>query len=345
MKKRIFIALAMIVLISPLINTITMASEFSFAVTTVIPDNQRDKNKTYFDLLMKPSQQQTIEIELRNDTDKDVKIKPEINTATTNMNGVVEYGSNDIKTDSTLLYKMEDIVITEEEVVIPAKGNYRLKLNINMPIEEFNGFLAGGITLREIEEEENADNTISDDGTGMSIKNEYAYVVAILLSENDTKIVPELTLNDVFPDQVNARNVISANIQNIMPMYMNQMTVRATVTKKGSSAVLYESSSEGLQMAPNSNFNYTIPLNGEKLKGGEYTLTLTAASMGEEWTWTKDFSIDGEKAKALNKTDVSIKQTDYTWLYVVIGAGLLLLVIILWILIMKKRKRKQSDER
>jgi hypothetical protein len=345
MKKRMLIALAMIVLISPLIKAFTMASEFNFAVTTVIPENQRDKDKTYFDLLMEPSQQQTIEIELRNDTDKDVKINPEINAATTNINGVVEYGSNDIKTDPTLFYKMEDIVTTEEEVVIPANGNYRLKLDINMPEEEFNGFLAGGITLKEIEDEENSDTNNSDDGTGMSIKNEYAYVVAILLSENDTEIVPELRLNDVFPDQINARNVISANIQNIMPMYMNQMTVEAKVTKKGSSVVLYESSSEGLQMAPNSNFNYPIPLNGEKMKGGNYTLTLTAASMGEEWTWTKDFTIEGEKAVALNKADVSIKQTDYAWLYVAIGIGLLLLVIILWILILIKKKRKKSNEK
>jgi hypothetical protein len=98
-------------------------------------------------------------------------------------------------------------------------------------------------------------------------------------------------------------------------------------------------------MAPNSNFNYPIPLNGEKLKGGNYTLTLTSASMGEEWTWTKDFTIEGEKAVALNKADVSIKQTDYTWLYVAIGIGLLLLVIILWILILKKKKRKKSNEK
>ncbi len=344
MKKKMLLALTMLLLILPLFHTITMASEFNFAVTTVIPDNQRDKNKTYFDLLMKPSQLQTIEIELRNDTDRDVKIKPEIHTATTNLNGVVEYGNNNIESDSTLLYKMEDIVTTKDEVVIPAKSSYMLKLDINMPKEEFDGFLAGGITLKEFKEEENTDNTNSDNGAGMSIKNEYAYVVAILLSENDSEIIPELKLNDVFPDQVNARNVISANIQNCMPMYMNQMTVEAKVTKKGNSTILYESSNEGLQMAPNSNFNYPIPLNGEKLKGGEYTLTMTAASMGEVWTWTRDFTIERDKALALNKSDVSIKQTDYTWLYVAIGIELLLLVIVLWILILKKNKRKKSDE-
>ncbi|QHQ63361.1 DUF3324 domain-containing protein [Anaerocolumna sedimenticola] len=344
MKKKMLLALTMMLLILPLFHTITMASEFNFAVTTVIPDNQRDKNKTYFDLLMKPSQLQTIEIELRNDTDRDVKIKPEIHTATTNMNGVVEYGNNNIKADSTLLYKMEDIVTTKAEVEIPAKSSCMLKLDINMPKEEFDGFLAGGITLKEFKEVENTDNTNSDNAAGMSIKNEYAYVVAILLSENDSEIIPELKLNDVFPDQVNARNVISANIQNCMPMYMNQMTVEAKVTKKGDSTILYESSNEGLQMAPNSNFNYPIPLNGEKLKGGEYTLTMTAASMGEVWTWTRDFTIERDMALALNKSDVSIKQTDYTWLYVAIGTGLLLLVIVLWILILKKKKRKKSDE-
>ncbi len=73
------------------------ASEFNFAVTPTIPENQVDKSKTYFDLKMAPGAKQTVEIQLRNDTDEDITIENTVNSATTNLNGVVEYrqtGSN-----------------------------------------------------------------------------------------------------------------------------------------------------------------------------------------------------------------------------------------------------------
>ena len=317
------------------------ASEFNFAVKTVIPDNQINKKLTYFNLFMEPSQEQTIEIELRNDTDKAVTVLVDINSAITNKSGIVEYGRNDVELDETLRHDMGKIVTTDNEVVVPANENYMLKLTINMPEEEFDGIIAGGIRLKEkVEEENNSSNSNSE--SGMSIKKEFAYEVAILLRVNENKLTPNLELNDVFPNQINFRNVISANIQNTEAMYMNKMTVEAKVTKKGSTKALYEENKEGMQMAPNSNFHFPISLNGKKMKAGEYTLNLTATSLGETWTWTKDFKIEKEEAKAFNAADVSI-QNDYSWLiYVVIGMGILLVVLIIWMILLKRKNSKEK---
>lgn len=340
-KLRLIIVIG-ILLVMSLPVTMVMASEFNFSVSTVIPDNQIDKNQSYFDLLMEPSQKQILEVELRNDTAEDITVLVGVNSATTNVNGVVEYSSNGIEPDETLLYNMSDLVTTEDEVVIPANSTYTLELEVNMPAEEFDGILAGGITFQEVEDKE--DSTAEEETAGMSIKNEYAYVVAILLRQNENDITPNLELNDVYPNQINARNIISANIQNTESMYMNKMTVEAKVTKKGQTEALYESSSEGLQMAPNSNFSYPILLNGEKMEGGEYTLHLTAVSMGEEWTWTKDFTIDSEVAKEYNESDVTIlEETDYSWLiYVAVGIGILFLSIIFWLLLLLRRKKDKE---
>ncbi|PFJ14981.1 cell wall anchor protein [Bacillus cereus] len=315
------------------------ASEFNFAVKTVIPENQIDKKKSYFDLRMKPSQTQTLEMNLRNDTSKDVKINPEIHSAKTNINGRVEYGNNNIKEDSTLPYKIEDLITIEKEIIIPAKGSYTLKLDVKMPDKPFDGILAGGITLQEADEDKAGTNT----DQGMEIKNKYAYAVAILLSLNDNPVSPHLVLGDVFPDQVNARNVIKANIRNVKPMYMNKMGVEAKVTKKGYSNVLYELKKDGMQMAPNSNFDLPIPLNGDKLVPGEYTLDLTAKSMGETWHWKKNFKIEGEIAKDLNTKDVTV-QTDYTWLYIGLGVLFVLCAFLLWFLLWRRKKKKKDDE-
>lgn len=309
------------------------ASEFNFSVHAVITENQIDKNQTYFDLMMEPSQQQTIEVKLGNDTEEEVTISVGVNSATTNINGVVEYGKNDIPLDETLLYDIADIISAEKEVTIPANSKYILKLNVTMPDEKFDGVIAGGITFQEVtrETERNSDTAT------ISIENEYAYVVAVLLRGGTNKITPNLELNDIFPAQVNARNVINANIQNTEAMYMNQMGIEAKITRKGETETLYGSNSQNLQMAPNSNFDYPISLNGEKMEGGEYTLELTATSMGEVWTWTRDFTIDNAEADELNATDVSITN-NYSWLIYVAIILVALLTIILLIVLKKKRK-------
>ncbi|WP_054711088.1 DUF916 domain-containing protein [Bacillus sp. JCM 19041] len=132
------------------------ASEFNFSVTTIIPDNQRDPNKTYYDLVLEPGETQTVEMLLQNDTESDVVIAPTIHSATTNVNGVVEYGSNEIEADETLQFPLEEWVSTEEEIVVPAGGEFMLPLQIEMPDEAFDGVIAGGITLQEQRESKDA---------------------------------------------------------------------------------------------------------------------------------------------------------------------------------------------
>ncbi|SBO17384.1 conserved exported hypothetical protein [Carnobacterium divergens] len=339
-KRKQLLTVLIIAFTIPFLHLTTVsASELNFAVEPLIPENQRDKTKTYFDLLVKPDSEQTIEINLRNDTENEVIVEPKVHSATTNLNGVVEYGPVETKRDSTLKHDLNEVVSVEKEVKIPAQSSVKLPLTITVPKEEFNGILAGGITLQE-KETKNNDNT---ETKGLSIQNQYAYVVALVLNENNTQVKPELKLNKVFPDQVNARNVINANLQNSTPNYLNQLNVVAKITQKGKTTALYETTKKAMQMAPNSNFDFPISLAGEKLEAGEYTLELTATTKADRWHWKKNFTIKADEAKKLNAKDVTIKK-DYTWLYIMIGIGLIVLSILIVILILK-RKRKKEEER
>lgn len=352
MKKNMQKAIIMIVM--TVVFTLSIqrnnveAATLNFAVETVIPENQIDKNKTYFDLRMEPEQEQILEIVLRNDTQADVRMQPKINTAFTNINGVVEYNGTDKEPDNTLQNRIEDLVKTEEEVTVPAQGEYVLQLQVTMPKEEFDGVIAGGIVLEEVKEEvdQTKTDTTSDeteDEQSMSIKNTYAYVVGITLNENDNPVQAELKLNDVTPAQLNARNVINANLQNVKPMYVNQMTVDATITEKDKTEVLYESHKESLQMAPHSNFDYPVSLNGEKMKGGTYTLKMRVTSKGEEWEFEKDFTIEKEVAKAFNQSDVTVEKAN-NWILVAIGIAIIILVLFIIIIVSQKRKMKKLQE-
>ena len=55
-------------------------------------------------------------ITLKNTTDKTVVVEEEIASATTNINGVVEYSPNKIKADSTLKYNLVDYASIPKEV-------------------------------------------------------------------------------------------------------------------------------------------------------------------------------------------------------------------------------------
>ncbi|OJG69367.1 hypothetical protein RV11_GL002886 [Enterococcus phoeniculicola] len=336
------------------------ASKLNFAVSPVIPENQIDKNKTYFELLMKPDQAQTVEVELRNSTDKEVKVGIHVASATTNLNGVVEYSPNEIKADESLKYNLKDLVEVEEEVTLKPKSVVNVPLKITMPKDSFDGILAGGITFKEIVSEKA--KTEKNEETGMAIKNEYAFAVGLVLKETDVEVKPDLNILEINASQVNVRNVINVGFQNPAPVYLNQLRMNHEVTKQGESDVLYKSSAPRMQMAPNSNFEYPIALNGEKLQAGKYLLKTVAygglSDSGKyevkdeegntvrylyKWTFEKEFEIKKEVADKLNAKDVSIEKEDFPWLYVIIGALILLIAILLLILFLKRKKDKDEE--
>ncbi len=103
-------------------TTFSKASELNFSVNAVIPDNQIDKEKSYFDLKVTPGEKQKLKVKLRNTTDKEIVINPHIQSAKTNKNGVIDYTPNKIKKDDTLKIAMEDVAKVPEEVTVPPQS-------------------------------------------------------------------------------------------------------------------------------------------------------------------------------------------------------------------------------
>lgn len=76
-------------------------------------------------------------------------------------------------------------------------------------------------------------NTSSDkNDKGLAIKNEYSYVVALLMRQTTENGDPDLKLQQVNPNQRNARNVIQGNLQNPNATYLNQLATKTIITKK-----------------------------------------------------------------------------------------------------------------
>lgn len=315
------------------------ASALKFAVEAEIPENQVDKQVTYFDLLMKPNQNQDIFITLTNDTDKEVTVLAELSNAITNSNGVVEYSkSAKYKLDNTAPTSIEKVVRLDKdnsEITLKPKSKQKVKLALSMSGKSFNGLIAGGISFKEKPQKE------AEKKEGLTIKNEYAYTIAIVLRESDKTIKPKLQLNDVKVGQANYRNTIFAKIQNPVARYINQMEIKAQVFKKGEKKAKYSTEKKEMQVAPNTTFDFPIPLEGEKMETGEYQLDLKVEGSNEKWHFTKDFTIKGDEAKEFNKKDVTLKSDDSNWIMIaLIVAIVLLLLIVIWLVWKHKKETK-----
>lgn len=320
------------------------AAELNFSVESVLPNNQRDKKQTYFDLRMKPGQEQTVYVLLKNTTKKNVTVNIGANEAKTNINGTTQYDTNKIERDSTLKYSLADIVTVEKKVVVKPKTEKKVPVKIKMPNEDIPGVILGGLSFQQKDSEVDTEEKSEDQG--LSIKNRFSYNLAMMLSTNDDDVKPELVLNDVKADLYNARTVILANIQNTKPMLMNQLEVKANVTKKGDSEQLFKKNAKEMQMAPNSNFDYTIPLDGKTIDAGEYTLTMEATSMGETWKWKKDFTVTNDQATKFAEKDVDVKEEKSSnWLWWVIGGVVLLAIIAVIIILLRKKGNNKPRSR
>ncbi|WP_317767832.1 DUF916 and DUF3324 domain-containing protein [Oenococcus oeni] len=313
------------------------ASEMNFTVGTNLPSNQIDKNKSFFDLKMKPGQKQMITVSLNNNTSKSITVNVGANSAKTNLNGVIEYGKTSIKNDKTLKYPLNELIKYPKSVVIPAKESKTVSFSITMPKKTYRGIILGGLTFQQKASESNKESTSKK---GTTIQNRFVYAIAVILKESDDKLTPNLNLLSVSPGQVNGRNEISARIQNDQSLLMSSGKITAKIYKKGSNKVIYSSTSKNLQIAPNSNFKYPVYLKDSKMQSGNYILklkvTATAYNNSKTWNFSKNFSIKAKKAASLNKSDVNIKKSsNYSWIIPAVIASLILVIILLTIIIFK----------
>jgi hypothetical protein len=314
----------------------------NFYVTPEFPDNQAEGNARYFNLTSPPGSTELLTLKLQNAGENTQKIRITAHTAYTNVMGVVEYGKDAEQPDPTLPFSVADLIEVPDIIELASNETKTIEIPLQMPETAFEGFLAGGLRVSEVKEE--AEET-TNDGEGVAVKNEFAYIIGVVLSNEGASVTPDLELLDVFADQLNYRNVISATLQNFMPAFTNRLEVEATVKRVGSDEILYEASQEQMQMAPNSNFNFPISLEGDRFRSGNYELNLKARSGEESWEWTQQFTIDADEARALNRTDVTIDTSINWWQIGAMIVILLLILVIIYLIWKRKRENKQTEEK
>ncbi|GAK31226.1 cell surface protein [Weissella oryzae SG25] len=362
LKSVIFISCITIVTAFSFI--IGSANELSFSVEPTLPNNQINTKDGFFNLLLKPGQEEELHLKYSNNTDKPITVTTKVASASTNANGAVDYGDLTAKADKSLKYALPDLVTIPTDVKLKAHESKDVIFKVKMPDEKFDGIIAGGLTFND----QAADNATQEGTSKTAIKNIYGFQLALLMRQNEdlsnsfpvAKVAKDgLKLKSVKASQVNYRNVIDANLQNPLPVYINQFGVIAKVYSADGKKLLYQSKRSTMQMAPNTNFNYSINLDsGERLKPGKYLLKLTAFAEKNgqanyetrafddkkaekyqyRWQFEREFTIKGSVAESLNRKDVTIKSTDWTSILVGVVCLLALIFGVGWFLIKKRQK-------
>lgn len=341
----------------------------NFSVVPQLPSNQTDKSLGYFDLLMKPGEFQELTIKLSNITDKEVTVNTTFSNATTADSGLAVYLPTEKKEDASLKYNISDYVQVEKQVKVPAQSNVDVKAKVKMPEEDFQGVMAGGFTFKQETSETDKENTSKD--TSVSVKNEYRYVVALVMRQSEKEVTPSLKLNKIEAGQVNNRNVIKANLQNSKMSYLNQLNVSSKITSQADKSVSYSYNNANMQMAPNSNFDLSIPVSkqgdlsrgtskplapgkyhayieayGEKSEDGKYVKKVEGKNVHYKYKWIleKDFEVTDTEAKKLNNSDPTVeKKNSINWV-MIIGLGIIALLLVIIFLLLKRRKEDKSDK-
>ena len=317
------------------------ASEMKFGVNIILPENQRGNIVGHFDMLMEPGSQQVIEIEIVSVSDEPITVLIEVANAVTDSAGVVHYQpqqGREVPRDETLVFAFKDMATMKtSRIHLEPRETVRVPITIKMPEEHFDGVVAGGFGITQ-----EFDLEAAREETKEMIIHVLSFEVPVIIRQNETRISPDLNLVDAYASQRNWRNIVAAHLQNPERMFINQMNIYARVTPTDSNETLFEQFVESRQMAPNSNFIFSIPLNGERFTSGDFLLHMEVDSENGRWSFVREFHITSEQARTLNEMDVSIVRTPL-WIFIATGGGVLFVVFVVYMTIFKRKSKKTTE--
>ncbi|EOH77513.1 WxL protein host-binding domain-containing protein [Enterococcus malodoratus] len=80
---------------------------------------------------------------------------------------------------------------------------------------------------------------------------------------------------------------------------VKEMTIKGSIRRKGENKTLDTHEMKDFSIAPNSNFDFEVPVKLKDFRTGTYVFTGSAKENGHTWRWTKEFTIDSDKLEKM----------------------------------------------
>lgn len=348
MKKCIFVVMFVVGIISlgftdNLVTKAATSGGYALQVVGESTDNVNVDNGTYL-VTGDPGQKVELKLGIVNQESKTRTFLYNVNTAYTSDNGSLEY--NDTKvTDPSLKIQTRNIVSPNKgTITIPGKSQATVTATLTIPSKKFNGHLMGGFNVAPYKEK--AKGTVSSNGT--LLKNKFSYSIPIQTRQTGNNTVePKYSVRTVKPNTVTGSNGpqpgVLANVHNSTNSYSGNLSSEAVVTKKGDKKFKITETKASQQLAPTSNYNYSISWGKKSLQSGDYHLKLTYKTAGgiKSWVINKDFTITNSDAAKYNKL-AGIKP-NYLWLYILLAILALAIILGLGIYLGKRNNKNNGN--
>ena len=198
--KKLFIPL----ILSLLMLTLALPASAGYAVHPQYPENQRPERQGHFNLHVTPGHTQSLNVAIENFGDETIHIEVTANAAVTNTNGIIEYAPHPqgVYADNDLLPDFSQVVTIAAPLISIAPGATEIAaFDVSMPDTPFAGSLVGGLHFVEsIQAQPGQEN----DGAALTgstgLTNRMAYVVALVLRQDDHIMPPAFELLQAVPD-------------------------------------------------------------------------------------------------------------------------------------------------
>lgn len=334
MKKKFIVffsaLLLLITTLLPFATTVKAAPDKSYAIQAILPDNQVNKDESYFDLKVTPNKEQTLKVLIANTGSKPITVTAEVNNAYTADSGVIGYDKYNTKLYKSKLPSLTSLVeVKRKKVVTLANGeNKTVEFKVKSPSSEYAGIILGGVTTTASVSPTKSKN--------INIKNQVRYVKGVVLRSKDDGVMPDMHLTSAAPKAVAGSTGIAYKLDNTAPINVNKVSLKAEITN-GSKATNY--SADNLQFAPNSQFDYFIPI--KKLDAGTYKAHI---SLKNESGFAKEFSytITVKQRQVENVNDAARPKPqshNKQWIGIIIGI-IVLLGVVVWMYLYYSQRNK-----
>ncbi|MFD1483936.1 DUF916 and DUF3324 domain-containing protein [Lacticaseibacillus baoqingensis] len=309
-----------------------------FEVQPVLPDNQTNMAENFYDLKVKGSDRQTLQLRIQNFTGKTITVNSNIRNAYTQIGGGIEFTPKP-RTQSLKhpLTHMLTLPKAQQTITLGPHEATTLSAALSVPKESFKGMVYGDWHFTEKVAGATKNHT--------AIKAHYAYSVGVLLQgKHYATTSAALKYAGTRPMLYNKHPAMAIAVANPQPMAMRQVAIKAQIMRQGDRNTVRTYQATKKMIAPNSTLKAPISWNYDAMKPGTYQIKIQVQGQNYanrfpiDQTFTRTFKVAQQTADKLNAQ--AAKKPKNRWLPAAITSGVLWLMAVgslIWVLAVKPR--------
>lgn len=326
----------MFIILQPKVEAAEDQPKINYSVEAILPDNQQDKTKSYFDLLVEAGGQEELSVALTNTSDHPIAVEVRPYTASTSPGGEINYNGQEQQFSPSLEYSFEELISEAQTISLPERGNQVVTFTIKIPEQGFKGTMLGGFYIKEIGNEKNTSQVVTSDNQA-TIINEYSFVIGVKLQTDMTPVTPNFTLETPVLKEWNDFFSLNGPLVNDAPLIVSNYEMTGEVLNKKTGKVVLTIEQSTFSMAPNSKYLNPQKVNPSLFPSGQYLYKVSIKNLDQTWQLEKEFTVtEKERQKVLEQTINPPKETNHLLYYVI--ALLLGLVIVLGVVVIKRKE-------